>query len=270
MGAMELDYSSRELLSTFFRLFDGGHSIRAEKRGTRSTTMLMDRSSLSVAQHANFRAYPLRNTLQESAVRAAPTLRVKRISAAEATESLTNKKVPPPKSTVGFLLMDSALNLISSNVEATQILGYPDKLVNVRYADVSLKEKICSSLVNRQPSGKSPFVNEFRSGRRHYFCRSFLVDSQAKDPAHPSIAILLERGPSGLVSLPQVAQQFNLTQREREVLEYLLQGLSSKEIANRMNISSNTVKAFLRLIMIKTGVSSRSAIVEKIMMTHPQ
>jgi len=70
--------------------------------------------------------------------------------------------------------------------------------------------------------------------------------------------------------LSQVSQQFNLTQREREVLEYLLQGLSSKEIANRMNISSNTVKAFLRLIMIKTGVSSRSAIVEKIMMTQPQ
>jgi len=96
------------------------------------------------------------------------------------------------------------------------------------------------------------------------------VDSQAKDPAHPSIAILLERGPSGLVSLSQVSQQFNLTQREREVLEYLLQGLSSKEIANRMNISCNTVKAFLRLIMIKTGVSSRSAIVEKVIMTHPQ
>jgi hypothetical protein len=31
MGAMELDYSSRELLSTFFRLFDEGHRIRAEK-----------------------------------------------------------------------------------------------------------------------------------------------------------------------------------------------------------------------------------------------
>jgi len=166
--------------------------------------------------------------------------------------------------------MDSALNLISSNVEATQILGYPDQLTSLRCTDVSLKGKICSSLMIRQPSGKSPFVTEFRSGRRSYFCRAFLVDSQANDPAHPSIAVLLERGPSGLVPLSQVSQQFNLTQREREVLEYLLQGLSSKEIANRMNISSNTVKAFLRLIMIKTGVSSRSAIVEKIMMTQPQ
>jgi DNA-binding NarL/FixJ family response regulator len=66
--------------------------------------------------------------------------------------------------------------------------------------------------------------------------------------------------------LSQVCQQFKFTQREREVLEYLLQGMSSKVIANRMNLSPSTVKAFVRLIMIKTGVSSRSAIVAKIMM----
>jgi len=60
------------------------------------------------------------------------------------------------------------------------------------------------------------------------------------------------------------------TRREQEVLEYLLQGLTSKAIANRMNISPNTVKAFLRMIMIKTGVSSRAAMVGKIIMAQPQ
>jgi len=70
--------------------------------------------------------------------------------------------------------------------------------------------------------------------------------------------------------LSQISEQFNLTQREREVLEYLLQGMSSKVIANRMNLSPNTVKAFLRLIMIKTGASSRAAIVGKMIMTQPQ
>src|SRR6266404_6884720 len=262
---MESDYSSRKLLATSFRLFDGGHRVRAEKRATRSTTMPMNRSSLTVAQHANFRAYPPRNAWQESAVRAAPPpVRPKSISAAEATESLTRKKVPPPKSAAGFLLIDSSLNPISFNAEALQILSYPDKLANLRHSDVSLTGKIRLSLISQEPSGKSPFVTELQSGRRRYFCRAFLVDSQAKNPAHPSIAILLERGPSGLVSLSHVSQQFNLTQREREVLECLLQGLSSKEIANRMSLSPNTVKAFLRLIMIKAGVSSRSTMVAKI------
>jgi DNA-binding CsgD family transcriptional regulator len=72
-----------------------------------------------------------------------------------------------------------------------------------------------------------------------------------------------------LVPLRRVIGQFNLTQREREVLEYLLQGMSSKAIADRMELSPNTVKTFLRLIMIKMGVTSRSAIVSKIIMTQP-
>jgi len=68
--------------------------------------------------------------------------------------------------------------------------------------------------------------------------------------------------------LTGVSQQFNLTQREQEVLKHLLQGLTGKAIANRMNISPNTVKAFLRMIMIKMGVSSRSEMVIKIIMTQ--
>ena len=52
-------------------------------------------------------------------------------------------------------------------------------------------------------------------------------------------------------------------------MQYLLQGLSSKEIANRMDVSPNTVKTFLRLIMIKMGVSSRAAIVAKVISFKP-
>ena len=48
-----------------------------------------------------------------------------------------------------------------------------------------------------------------------------------------------------------------------------MKGLPSKVIADRMNTSPNTVKAFLQMIMIKTGVSSRSAMVSKIILTQP-
>ena len=200
---------------------------------------------------------------------AIPALSVKRISAAEANDSLITRRVCPPKSAAGFLLLDSSLNPISFNAEAIQILGYPDAFGSMRSSELLLAGKIRANLMSRQLSGESPFVTEFRSGRRHYFCRTFLVGSHAKDPSLPSIAVLLERGPSGFVSLSKVSQQFNFTEREREVLEYLLQGLNSKAIANRMNISPHTVKAFLRLIMIKTGVSSRLAVMGKIIMNQP-
>ncbi|MCU1307695.1 MAG: transcriptional regulator, LuxR family [Acidobacteriaceae bacterium] len=193
---------------------------------------------------------------------------LKSVSVDEANKSLT-EKLTSPRSTAGFLLTDSLLNPISFNAEAIQILSYPEKLADLARSELFLAEKIRSTLVSTRSSGESPFVPEFRSGRRRYFCRAFLVDSGSKEPFRPSMAMLLERGPSGLVPLSEVCQQFKLTQREREVLEYLLQGMSSKVIANRMNLSPSTVKAFLRLIMIKTGSSSRSAIVGKILMTQP-
>jgi len=54
-----------------------------------------------------------------------------------------------------------------------------------------------------------------------------------------------------------------------EALEYLIQGLTSKEIAERMHISVNTVKAFLRLIMVKMGVTTRSGIVGMLFEVKP-
>lgn len=221
--------------------------------------MQMDRSSLSVAQRRNFMAYQVRNSSQKPSSDASPQIMT------EVNEPLAKGKVPTPKSAAGFLLLDSSLNPIFLNAEAMQILSYPDRFVNGVNPKVFIAGKVRSNLISRQFSGQSPFVNEFQSGRRHYFCRAFLVDSNANDPSHPSIAALLVRGPSDLTPLSDISQQFNLTPREREALEYLLHGLSSKAIANRMNISPNTVKVFLKLIMIKTGVSSRTAIPWKVM-----
>jgi DNA-binding CsgD family transcriptional regulator len=187
-------------------------------------------------------------------------------TSAQAQGLATKKGVSASKSAAGFLLLDSSLSIVSFNGEAVQILSYPDNVTILTNSDLLLTETIRSRLITQPSSGESVFVKQFKSGRRHYFCRAFLIDSHAKEPGQPTTAVLLERGPSGLVLLSQVCQQFKFTQREREVLEYLLQGMSSKVIANRMNLSPSTVKAFVRLIMIKTGVSSRSAIVAKIMM----
>ena len=50
----------------------------------------------------------------------------------------------------------------------------------------------------------------------------------------------------------------NLTDREHEVLSYVRQGLSNKEIAYRMVISLGTVRSHLRSIFRKLDVSSRA------------
>jgi DNA-binding CsgD family transcriptional regulator len=184
----------------------------------------------------------------------------------EGDDFLIKRKAAPPKSDVGFLMLDPSLNLISFNTEAVRILGYPNDIERLAGSAPLLSEEIRSKLINWPVPGESVFATEFRSGRRRYFCRAFTVDSSPQHPVQPTIAMVLERGPSRLVALAQACEQFNLTRREQEVLEYLLQGMGGKEIAKRMNVSPNTVKAFVRLIMIKMGVSSRSAIVGKVVM----
>jgi DNA-binding CsgD family transcriptional regulator len=84
-----------------------------------------------------------------------------------------------------------------------------------------------------------------------------------------TVAILLERASSPEVMLHQITSRFNLTVREREAVGYLLQGLTSKEIAQKMKISPNTVKAFLRLVMTKMAVSTRAGLIGRVAGIRP-
>lgn len=196
-----------------------------------------------------------------------PPPRVKNTLVDQAVQSLPKKEEGPHKTAAGFLLMDSSLRPAWCNAEAVRILSYPDKVAKLTHSNVLLlAAKIQWSSVSRHAPGESPFVTVFHSGRRRYFCRPFLVDSYTGNPSRSYIAVLLERRPSGLAPLSEISRLFNLTEREREALEYLLQGLSNKAIANRMNISPNTVKAYMRTIMIKTGATSRSAMLRKIIL----
>lgn len=76
---------------------------------------------------------------------------------------------------------------------------------------------------------------------------------------------MLERGRTLRLILCRVAQQFRLTAREQQAIEFLLQGLSNEEISHNMGVSANTVKAFLRLASVRMCVSSRSGLVTKIL-----
>ena len=167
-------------------------------------------------------------------------------------------------SSAGILLFDSRFNPIFLNRVAKQILFYPEDLETLKDVGRLLSQRLHSIFDSNESLDKLPFHCEVRSGRRLYLCRVFQEDSGLKQHGPPVVALLLERSSAGTMSLCQTFERFRLTVREQEVLVFLLQGLTSKEIAARMKISPNTVKAFLRLIMVKMGVSTRAGIVGKV------
>ena len=165
----------------------------------------------------------------------------------------------------GFLLLDAGLNLIASNDPTLQILCFPSEANRINQPKLSLADRVRTTLLDHNHQGGTALVKEFKSGKRSYICKSFQVKCKGNHSLQPAFAVLLERDTASSHStLPEISARFGLTQREGETVEFLLQGLTSKEIATRMQISPNTVKAFVRLIMVKMKVSTRSGIAGKI------
>ena len=65
-----------------------------------------------------------------------------------------------------------------------------------------------------------------------------------------------------LTNSPQM-NEANLTARQREVLQLLVDGMSNKAIAFRLGISESTVKVHIRAIMERAGVISRTQIISR-------
>jgi DNA-binding CsgD family transcriptional regulator len=163
----------------------------------------------------------------------------------------------------GFLLLDAGLNPIASNDLALQILSFPSGVDPIKQTDIFLADRVYTILLDHK-QGRRALVNEFKSGKRRYTCKTFRLDRNGHYPIQLGFVVLLERDAAASTGLTEICEQFDLTQRERETVGFLLQGITNKEIAARMKISPNTVKAFLRLVMVKMNVSTRSGIAGRI------
>lgn len=167
---------------------------------------------------------------------------------------------------LGFLVADASRRLIFANRDAITILTYPGP-TSRNLADVFDKE-VRPALFNAQGSSINANghpVMKLKSGRRTYFCWAFSLNNDGKGSNRTATLLMLERAKSGSFTLSEVSQQFHLTHREQEAVKLLLHGLSNKEIAEMMGVSANTVKAFLRMVTVRMGVSNRSGIITKIL-----
>lgn len=68
--------------------------------------------------------------------------------------------------------------------------------------------------------------------------------------------------------LPISATDYGLTAREKEVLQLLVDGLSKRNISERLFVSFHTVDTHLRNIYAKLQVNSRSGAIAKVLKEH--
>ena len=163
----------------------------------------------------------------------------------------------------GFILVDSNFSPIFMNPEAAAILNYAEEKKGVPPNLKRLAEKFKGLVTGLRSGSKGFYSAKIQSGRRNYQCTLFSLNPSCQGEQIVVSAIMLERN-----SRPpdfELTDRFSFTQRERQVVQLLALGLTTKEIAGRLGISPNTVKTFLRLVMAKTEVTTRSGIIGKLL-----
>ena len=178
----------------------------------------------------------------------------------------TSDKMAPSRAPTGegVVLLDSGFELVAIDGGAEAILRELDGPGGEHDGAARLQSE-----VRRTMSGRcdpllqvSPLL--LAAGKREYGCRIFTLTPRSQG-GDPMIAVYVKREISVTEAVHRVGVDYHLTDREQEALIGISMGLTSKELAERMDISPNTVKAFLRLIMLKMGVATRAGIVGKLL-----
>lgn len=93
--------------------------------------------------------------------------------------------------------------------------------------------------------------------------------STYKDGAAPKLAAIIgEITEEPSIPEPDNHERALLSDRESEVLRLLVQGLTNKEIAGRLEVSESTVKNILQQLFAKSGVRTRSQLVRVALETY--
>ena len=153
------------------------------------------------------------------------------------------------KNPTDVILMDIGLPYMTG-IEATKIIKdkYPNTKI-IMLTSHDNQEEIISSLA----SGANAYALKDISVEDLH--DAILNTNKGCIWIHPKIASIINHTFVNAKLIPK--DDFNLTSREKEVLELLTQGLSNTEIAEKLIISTHTAKAHVCNILTKLSVTDR-------------
>ena len=164
----------------------------------------------------------------------------------------------------GVILLDCSLRVLAFDEGAATIIKESSQTELEKEWMLQVPQEILDVLQNGHSS--DPLSRKFRVqlGSSTYICRIHVARPRVDGLPGRVTVLHLSREVSMDDALVLISAEYRLTVREQQALRGVLSGLTSKEVAEQMSISPNTVKAFLRLVMGKMGVSSRTGIVAKL------
>jgi DNA-binding CsgD family transcriptional regulator len=168
----------------------------------------------------------------------------------------------------GLVLLDDENNITSITPAAARWL---DELVNLGNPSERRQPLVLAAVADRARAiadGPDPPAALARA-RAHTRRGRWLVlhGTRLSGAAQGQTAVIIEPARPAEIA-PLIVQAYGLSGRERDVTQLVLQGLSTKEIADRLFISLHTVQDHLKAIFDKVDVHSRRELVSRVSSDH--
>ena len=130
---------------------------------------------------------------------------------------------------------------------------------------ISLGKDLCSELDNHYLIGKMPTIYE---NEKEFLEKiTYLIDILQRNALILSIEVAFEISKFNEVfdkTSDRTQAKELLSKREKEVLGMMFDGLTNKEIAQKLFISFETVKSHRKKILLKTGSKNTAAITKNL------
>ncbi|MGC8765916.1 MAG: substrate-binding domain-containing protein, partial [Brevinematia bacterium] len=171
---------------------------------------------------------------------------------------------------LGIIETDLNHNIFYMNNMAKSLLQIDNDIKDLNFMNFMVEKdkfiEYCRYITKTLRSSFSDFtINTSRNLNITLICKSVLVTHENYITGYRWIIIELSSFlKSSLYPTDDFYRKFSITQREREVLECLLQGMALKDIANKLYITPGTVKDHLSSIYKKTNTKNKKELLAKI------
>jgi DNA-binding CsgD family transcriptional regulator len=161
----------------------------------------------------------------------------------------------------GLMVLDAAGRIRLSNRRAREILERSGDTLKERLGrDLTRALRKATGQRGTAERGELLLRETFTSDRRCYVLQAFVLEGDV-----PEVAVLLERINPTRFNITRARRLFNFSPREMEIISSLLLAMADKEIAVALGISPETVRGYMKTIRTKLGVSTRSAIITRLL-----
>lgn len=186
-------------------------------------------------------------------------------------DTQTNNSIEAP----GILLVSASLEVTSMNTKASSILQHlltNETRKNVTGTFPFVIQSLCRALLNSLPP-------EPRHADWHRLYLMHVIEGPHCSFLFHGVGIPVMFGQSQgrllIILVPLTTQNYamehrsmgrlTLTPRETEVAQYLVDGLTNKEIASKLGLSEHTVKDHVKRLMRKTHTTTRTGAVRQLL-----